>query len=106
MLKRLLWQERRKKQNGTKKRKGEVVATHVEVVASSVDGVGHLGACGAAVCRMRAGRGVWDERLRGLITDLQLRSRRISTRDQLSLKPPGHLLIRSVLQGGCTSRSG
>ena len=58
MLKRLLWQERREKQNGTKKRKGEVVATHVEVVASSVDGVGHLGACGAAACRMRAGQKV------------------------------------------------
>ena len=47
-----------------------MVATRVEAVAFSVDGVGHLGACGAAVCRMRAGRGVWDERLRGLIADM------------------------------------
>ena len=30
----------------------------------------------------------------GAIAGLHLRSRKISTRDQLSLKPPGHLLIR------------
>ena len=72
-----------------------MVATRVEAVAFSVDGVGHLGACGAGACRMCAGRGVWGERLRWeVIADLQLRSRRISMRDQLTLKPPGHLLIR------------
>eukprot|EP00966_Prymnesium_polylepis_P129511 2994960-Prymnesium_polylepis.1 len=45
------------------------------------------GGGGGSVRRKLAGR---------VIADLQLRSRRISTRDQLSLKPPGHLLIRSV----------
>ena len=66
-----------------------MVATRVEAVAFSVDGVGHLGACGAGACRMCAGRVVWGERLRWeVIADLQLRSRIISMRDKLTLKPP------------------